>query len=71
MLENKLAEIMKEDDVDILEEYRSIIEKRILGKKFNHFYFRWFDPHSIIANFEINIDSNELLLFSTKNIYRY
>ncbi len=69
--EEELSKLVKKKDADVLEQYRGIIEKKILGKKFNHFYFGWFDPHSIIAIFEIAIEKNKLLLFSTKNMYIY
>lgn len=66
-----LTEIMKDGGGDLFEQYGTFIEKRILGKKFNHFYFGYFNPRSVIGKFEIDIESENLLLFSTKNIRWY
>ncbi len=66
--EKKLAEIMQKDDAYFLERYRIVIEKRVLGKKYNHFYFGLFEHHNISANYEIDIENDKLLFISTKNI---
>ncbi len=65
--EGELVEFFKDDDADMLENYREIITERVFGKNYVHFYFGWVESRGLMGVFKIDIENEELFLFSTGN----